>query len=229
MLCSRSASFISTTLVSAACAAASARASLISAPASAAVQGHDPGHHRRSSGAEFSAHRGERIRGVLHRVVQYRRAQGLVVRAEPREDRRHAHRVGDVWVAAAPELTLVASCRYVIGPLEQVDVGIRPGGSERFPKACQRVGRGDMSQRWVAVHDVAPCLPVLRRRGSGHAFRACHPYRHCGEGGGVGVRRPRYFPRRVLNGQESAHPGHGIRPSPRRPHSSPGDRLTKSR
>jgi hypothetical protein len=103
---------------------------LMSEPASAAVQGHDPGNHRRDSGAEFSAHRGERIRGVLHRVVQYRRAQGLVIRAEPGEDRRDADRVGDVGVAAAPELAPVTARRDIVGPQEELDVGIWPGGPE---------------------------------------------------------------------------------------------------
>ena len=65
--------------------------------------------------------------GVLHRIVQERRRHGLGVEAQLGDDRRHGHRVRDVGLAGAPELTLVRrggrppglddQCRVVLGPV----------------------------------------------------------------------------------------------------------------
>lgn len=79
--------------------------------------------------------------------MQYRRAQGLVVRAESGEYRRHAHRVGHVGVAAAPELAVMEVRRDIVGPPEQVDVGIRPGRPEGLPEAGQGFGRRNSDLR----------------------------------------------------------------------------------
>jgi hypothetical protein len=92
--------------------------------------------------------------------VQHRRAQGQVIRAEPGQDRRDADRVGDVGVAAAPELAPVTARRDIVGPQEELDVGIWPGGPEGLAQASDRVGRGHFGGPWVAVHGSAP--PVGR-------------------------------------------------------------------
>lgn len=56
---------------------------------------HVPGHHRRDFRAELAPQLGKRARGVLDRVMQYRRAQRLVVGAKPGQDRRDRRRMGD--------------------------------------------------------------------------------------------------------------------------------------
>ena len=59
----------------------------------------DAVHHVGDLLAEALAHLLDRGRGVLHRVVQQRRAQRLGVEAHPRADSRHPHRVHDELLA----------------------------------------------------------------------------------------------------------------------------------
>ena len=75
--------------------------------------------------AEIAAQLGQRVGGVLDRVVQQRGADGLGVHAELGEDGRHRERMGDVRVAAAPLLVPVPVGGRVVGPLDEPDVGLR--------------------------------------------------------------------------------------------------------
>ena len=139
MLCSRSVSFIATTLVSADSTAAITRATWRPPLYLMLSRALIPATIAATSGPNSRLSAGERVRGVFHRVVQYRRAQGPVVRAEPGEDRRDGHRMGDVRVTAAPELAMMAVRRDIVGPPEQVDIGIGPGGPEGLAQRCDRV------------------------------------------------------------------------------------------
>ena len=75
--------------------------------------------------AELAAQLGQRVGGVLHRVVQQRGADRLGVHAELGQDRRHRERVGDVRVAAAPLLVPVPVGGRLVGPLDEPDIGLR--------------------------------------------------------------------------------------------------------
>jgi hypothetical protein len=99
-----------------------------------AIERHVLGHHRRDSGAELAPQRGQRVRGVLDRVVQDRRAQRLIVDVtgivEPGEDRRDRYRMGDVRIAAPAHLALMAPGRDLEGPLDQFGVSAWPRGQD---------------------------------------------------------------------------------------------------
>ena len=146
----------------------------LASPPLEVIQRHGSGHHRRDVLPEFAAQRGKRVRGVLHGVMEQGRAQGPVIGAEPGKDRRHAHRMGDVRVAAAPELTSVASRRDIVGPPKKVHIGIGPGGPEGLAQRCDRIGCRAWGSRRVAVHSDAPCLPVVATR-LGHASSRMSP------------------------------------------------------
>ena len=89
------------------------------------VQLGDAVHQRGDVLAELAAQLGQRVGGVLHRVVQQRGADRLGVHAELGQDGRHRQRVGDVRVAAAPLLVPVPVGGRLVGPLDEPDVGLR--------------------------------------------------------------------------------------------------------
>ena len=89
------------------------------------VQLGDAIHQRRDVLAELPAQLGQRVRGVLDRVVQQRRADGLGVHAQLGEDGRHGQRMGNVRVAAEALLIPVPVGGRIVGPLDQPDVGLR--------------------------------------------------------------------------------------------------------
>jgi hypothetical protein len=86
------------------------------------VQLGHPVDQRRYILAELAAQFRQRVGGVLDRVVQQRRADGLVVHAQLGEDRGHRERVGDVGVAAQPLLAGVPAGGHLIGALDEPDV-----------------------------------------------------------------------------------------------------------
>ena len=92
-------------------------------------------HQSRHPGTELAAQCGQRVRGVLDRVVQHCRAKHLVIRAGLGQDRGDSQRMGDVRVTAPARLAPMPGCRHVIGPLDAFDVGIGPGNPENLAQA----------------------------------------------------------------------------------------------
>ena len=81
--------------------------------------------------AEVAAHLVERVRRVLDRVVEQRGDQGRLGHAELGEDRRDRERVGDVGLAALALLAAVHPLGGDVGPLEQREVGLGVVGPDR--------------------------------------------------------------------------------------------------
>jgi len=119
--------------------------------------------------------------------VQHRRAQHLVSRGEFRQDGRDRQRVRDVRVTAHPGLALMPGRRHVVGPPDELNVGIWPGDPEDLAEPAQGIvlagGRLRLDLR-LAVHSAAPSGPgcaalrlerrFLRRAEiSARAIRAC--------------------------------------------------------
>jgi hypothetical protein len=78
--------------------------------------------------AEVTAQLGQRVRGVLHGVVQQGRADRVGVHAQLGQDRGHRERVGDVRVAALALLVAVPVGGDVVGALDQPHVRLGMGG-----------------------------------------------------------------------------------------------------
>jgi hypothetical protein len=94
--------------------------------------------------AEVTAQLGQRVRGVLHGVVQQGRADRVGVHAELGEDRRHRQRVGDVRVAALALLVAVPVGGDVVGALDQPHVRLGVGGPHGLDQRLEDgVHRGD--------------------------------------------------------------------------------------
>ncbi len=78
----------------------------------------------------------ERVAGVLDGVVQQRGDQRGGVHAQLGQDRRHRERVGDVRVAGLAQLAAVVLLRDVVRPLQDAQVGLRVrgpvGGDQRL-------------------------------------------------------------------------------------------------
>lgn len=91
--------------------------------------------------------------------MQYASAQALVVGAKLGEDRGDFYRVGDVRVAAPAHLALMPSRRDVVGALEQLDIGIRPGSSKGSLKPRNLVTSGWSRVRCTAVHSPTSGMP----------------------------------------------------------------------
>ena len=85
----------------------------------------DPLHQRGHLGPELLLHLLARGGGVLHRVVQQRGLDGLVVQTEPRTDARAAERMGDVGLARVPQLVAVLLVGERVGAPDGVGIGIR--------------------------------------------------------------------------------------------------------
>jgi len=60
--------------------------------------------------------------------MQDRRADCLIVGAEPCQDRRDRYRMGDIRVAAPASLTLMTVRRDIEGTLDRFDVCVGLGG-----------------------------------------------------------------------------------------------------
>lgn len=84
-----------------------------------------PGDHRRDRGTEIVLQRGQRVRGVFHRVVQDRGTQHLIIDLagllEPGQDRCDRNRVSGVRITAVAQLTLMAPGRDITGPPDRLD------------------------------------------------------------------------------------------------------------
>jgi hypothetical protein len=125
-----------------------------------AIKRHVPGYHRSDPRAELASQRGQRVRGVLDRIVQDRCAQRLVIDladvVKPGEDQCDRYRVGDVRVAAPAHLALVAPARDLAGPFDQVGVSVRPGGQDDLADLCGQVIPGGARPRHRTVHGDPP-------------------------------------------------------------------------
>jgi hypothetical protein len=95
------------------------------------VKRRDPGHYLGRPCAEVASQLGQRIRGVIYRVVQYRRAQHLVVCGDKlSENRRDRSWMGYIRVTAIAFLILMTPGRDVVGAAEQFDIGVRPDSQD---------------------------------------------------------------------------------------------------
>jgi hypothetical protein len=65
--------------------------------------------------------------------------QHLVIGAEPGQNRRDLHRVGDVRFAAVADLALMTTRRDIVGPPKQLDIGIRTGRSHGHTQSCKEI------------------------------------------------------------------------------------------
>ena len=127
MLCSRSASLITSTRGSRAIAMIILR--MVSASAAVAerhlVQLGDAVDQVADLLAEVGGQRLQRVAGVLDGVVQQRGDQRGGVHAEVGQDVGDGQRVGDVRVAGAAQLVGVPLLGHLVGPLQQRQVGLR--------------------------------------------------------------------------------------------------------
>ena len=125
-----------------------------------------PVDHRGHLGAEVGGQLRHRVRGVLDRVVQQRRAQRGLGQAQLGQDRRHRQRVGDERIAALAGLAGVVVLGRPVGPFDQRDVGpgmVRP---QRLDQRIQHRG-----------------LAVLRCPEPGQRMPHAHPRLVTGAGG----------------------------------------------
>jgi len=86
------------------------------------------GHKRRDFAIEVALQRTKRVRSIFHRVVQDRRADRLIVGAEPRQDSRDRYRMGNIRIATPASLTLMAIRCDLEGALDRFDVCTGLGG-----------------------------------------------------------------------------------------------------
>jgi len=118
------------------------------------------GHHRRDCGAEVAPQRGQRVGGVLDRVVQDCRAQRLIVDftgiVEPGEDHRDRYRMGNVRIAAPAHLALMAPGRDLAGPLDQLGVSARPRGHDDLAEFRDQAAPGCTGTRHRTIHRDPP-------------------------------------------------------------------------
>ena len=101
------------------------------------VQLGHPVDQRRHVVAELAAQFRQRVGGVLDRVVQQRRADGLVVHAQLGQDRGHRERVGDVGVAAQALLAGVPAGGHLVRALDEPDVGLGVGRPHRLGQGLE--------------------------------------------------------------------------------------------
>ena len=99
-----------------------------------------PSTRRATSSPKSRVSCGERVLGVLDRVVQQGGAQRRLVHAQLGQDRGHGERVGDVRVAALAHLALVHALRGPVGPLDQRQVGLGMVGPDDPEQRVQRRG-----------------------------------------------------------------------------------------
>ena len=90
--------------------------------------------------AELMGQLGERVVGVLDRVVQQRRTQRCLGHAELGEDGSHRERMGDECIPALPRLAGMQSLGRTVRALDQSEVGFGVIGAddakERIERRC---------------------------------------------------------------------------------------------
>ena len=105
----------------------------------------------------------ERVRRVLDGVVQQRRAQRRRRHAELGEDRGHGQRVGDVRVAALAPLAGVQPLGEPVRALDGADVGLGVGGpddrEQRLERRVRSRGRGCRAGPAGCASGSAPTAP----------------------------------------------------------------------
>jgi hypothetical protein len=151
-------------------------AGLAAWPPAEPIECHVLGYHRRDSGAEAAPQRGQRVRGVLDRVVQDCCAQRLIVDftgfVEPGEDRRDGYRMGDVRIAAPAHLALMAPGGDLAGPLDQLGVSALPRGQDDLTEFRDQATPGCARTRHRTVHRDPPRQACSA---SADAFAAVQP------------------------------------------------------